>query len=159
MELSQPLPPLLSLFTRHFLFLGQVSRARADLIQLREARILGPAAGSGGCEIVRLLRPVPLEPNVAAAPASVLASKAGSLGLDASAVEGGGGAAAGQASSLACILLWMLNIMCQSSYWFCKLFSRLIHYKVPPPCTPRPPPFLPAMAFPCRRRCGAYRWW
>ncbi len=54
----------------------QVSRARADLIHLRETRILGPAAGPGGSEIVHLLRPAKQHPLAAAIAAGEVAAVA-----------------------------------------------------------------------------------
>jgi hypothetical protein len=80
---SLPPPPYLS---------SQVSRARADLIQLRETRILGPSAGSS--EIVRLLRPVPRQHNAAGAAASFAPTLAPTATVGARAAPAVGAAAA-----------------------------------------------------------------
>ncbi len=56
---------------------SQVSRARADLIHLRETRILAPAAGPCGSEIVHLLRPVQQSTLPAAAAAKATTEAVG----------------------------------------------------------------------------------
>ncbi len=63
-------------------------RARAELIQLRETRLLAPFIGSEGSEIVHLLRAVPLQLNTVEATVSGAnsASKAARSGAGAAAV-------------------------------------------------------------------------
>jgi hypothetical protein len=124
------------------LALWKVSRARADLIQLRENRILGPVANNGGSEIVRLLRPAPLQPNASAmATAAASTSSAGS-------VEAGVPAAVGETAAAIGGSTWQVRVL-TVMFSFSESASLSTQFLLN---------FCPS-PFYCREGCRACRWW